>query len=276
VLNGDAVEQSGAGTMTWYHDLPGGSLGALKIKSGISIMHGQCPALPVTLQGGTLAGKGRVASITTLTSGGLRPGEDIGVFNNTRFLSAGSVTLNAATTCSFRLWGLNPASQYNQLFPSTALTLGGAALDLTCINGFDPAPGDSFMIIRSSVGSPATGTFAGIPQNGYVSTAGAKVFQVNYAGGDGDDVVLTRVEVNAPEITEYSVTPGTGDNKGYNEIHIGVKGVPGLTYLLESSTDLQSWTAKGSKSAGLLTGLLSYDLLTDGNIPRLFFRARLP
>ena len=274
IITGGAVEQSGSGTMTWYHDMPGGTLGALKIKSGISIMHGQCPALPVTLAGGTLAGKGRVASITTLTSGGLLPGEDIGVFNNTRFLSAGTVTLNAATTCRFKLDGLNPGSEYNQLFPSTSLTLGGAALDLTCT--CDPAPGDSFMIIRSSTGVPPTGTFAGIPQNGYVSTVGAKVFQVDYAGGDGDDVVLTRVDPTAPEITEYSVTPGIGDNIGYNEIHIGVKGMPGLTYLLESSTNLQTWTAQGSKSADLLTGLISYDLLMDGNLPRLFFRARLP
>jgi autotransporter-associated beta strand protein len=274
VIHGDAVEQSGPGTMVYYDDMPGGSPGALKLKSGIAILHGQCPGLPVTLEGGTLAGKGRVASITTLTSGGLLPGEDPGVFNNTRFMGAGTVTLNAATTCRFKLEGLNPGSAYNQLFPATAMTLGGAALDLSCT--FDPAPGDSFMIIRSSTGVPPTGTFAGIPQNGYVSIAGAKVFQVNYAGGDGDDVVLTRVDVTAPEIKEHSVTPGKGDNKGYNEIHIGVKGVPGLTYMLESSSNLGSWTAQGSQSADLLSGLISYDLLMNGNLPRLFFRARLP
>ena len=53
-----------------------------------------------------------------------------------------------------------------------ALNLGGTKLVLS--TGFDPAPGTEFMIVRNVSGQPVAGTFAGLPQNGYVSTPGAK------------------------------------------------------------------------------------------------------
>ena len=273
-VQGDAVELSGPGEMTWYGDLPAGILDSLKIKSGTAIIRGQCPGLPVTLQGGNLAGNGRVGSIVTLTSGGLQPGETIGNANNPRFLSAGVVTLNAATTCSFKLDDLNPGSGYNQLFPSTSLTLDSAVLDLTCT--FDPPPGAEFMIVRSSTGVPPTGTFAGAPEGGYVSAPGAKVFQINYTGGDGDDVVLTSVEVNAPEIVSHSMKPGVEPHKGENEFDVEVKGTPGLVYLLEISTDLVMWSTAGSEMADLQTGLMDFEFFAAEDAPRLFYRARLP
>ena len=157
---------------------------------------------------------------------------------------------------------------------NSELNLGSTALALSL--GFDPLPGAEFMIVRNVGGSAINGTFTGIPQNGYVSTAGAKVFQINYAGGDGDDVVLTRVEVDAPEIVEHSMAPGTGEEKGYNDTDLTVLGTPGLTYQLESSTDLVTWTVQQSVKADLQTGLMLFEFLNPESDPRLFLRARLP
>jgi hypothetical protein len=130
------------------------------------------------------------------------------------------------------------------------------------------------MIVRNVSGQPVAGTFAGIPQSGYVSAPGAKVFQINYTGGD--DVVLTRVEVDAPEIVSHSMTPGVEPHKGEYEFDVEVKGTPGLIYLLESSTDLVTWSQTGSEMADLQTGLIAFEFFEPETTPRLFYRARLP
>lgn len=81
---------------------------------------------------------------------------------------------------------------------SAGLTLNGynvpAGRSLNVSLGFTPAPGSTLMVISNTSANAINGTFTGLPQGGTISaTFGGQtyVFHANYAGGDGNDLVLT-------------------------------------------------------------------------------------
>ena len=169
--------------------------------------------------------------------------------------------------------GTGPGTEYDQYFAYGPPDLGGATLQLTA--GFDPAPGTEFMIVRNVSGEAITGTFANAPQNGFVSAPGAKIFQISYTGGDGDDVVLTRVEKGPPQIVQFQFTPAAVPGQDGNT-HMVFQGVPGLTYDLEYSPDLQKWEVLKSEVAGIPAGQMIFDLAEPAAAARKFYRLTLP
>ncbi len=86
----------------------------------------------------------------------------------------------------------NLAHQYAQLDVGGNVTLAGA-LDLSFINGFVSTAGETFTIIKNNGPSAVNGTFDGLAQ-GAVLIVGGRQLQINYAGGDGNDVTLTDVD----------------------------------------------------------------------------------
>jgi hypothetical protein len=60
--------------------------------------------------------------------------------------------------------------------------------------GFVPATGDSFHIIDHTGAGAIGGAFTGVPE-GTILTVGSAKFHVSYAGGTGNDVVLTAVNL---------------------------------------------------------------------------------
>src|SRR5262249_14763876 len=65
------------------------------------------------------------------------------------------------------------------------VSLGGATLSVTFINGF--SEGGTFTLIDNDGTDPVTGQFA----QGTAFSANGVDYRINYAGGDGNDVVLT-------------------------------------------------------------------------------------
>lgn len=62
---------------------------------------------------------------------------------------------------------------------------------------FAPAPGQTVTLVNNTGPGPIVGTFNGVPQNGIVSLSHDGIiyhFRINYAGGDGNDITLTRIE----------------------------------------------------------------------------------
>ncbi len=91
------------------------------------------------------------------------------------------------------------------------VSLGGATLDITLINSFDPALGNTFTIINNDGTADAvSGNFAGLTQ-GATLTDGNKAFRISYTGGDGNDVVLTAVDF-PPTITAIPVLTSIAEN----------------------------------------------------------------
>ena len=83
-------------------------------------------------------------------------------------------------------------SAQSQWFISDTAPLDGN-LALTVGSGFTPQVGDRFTIINNQGSSPVTGTFNGLPEGSLIWT-NAGGFQISYKGGDGNDVVVTRVQ----------------------------------------------------------------------------------
>jgi autotransporter-associated beta strand protein len=163
--------------------------GATALNSGTLQINGPQPASPILLDAGTLKGSGTVGTLTAVGSGGpgsivLSPGGSPGI------LTCSNVALNASTTLTIELNGVTPGSDYDQISVHGSVTLNNAALSVTL--GFTPALGNSFTIVNNDGADAVAGKFIGLPQ-GATFVVGTTQFQINYAGGDGNDVVLTRI-----------------------------------------------------------------------------------
>jgi len=267
VVYGATFRKSGDGRADFMTGIPQAGLDELDLQDGSALFFANCRYTNITLNGGLLGGQGTVGNIIAESGGVISPGASPGA------LGGYKATWNHATILRMELNGSAPGSEYDQYAANAKPDLGGAKLELS--TGFDPAPGAEFMIIRNVSGEAVDGTFAGIPQDGYVSAPGAKVFRINYAGGDGDDVTLTRVETTAPEILAYEMTPGPNPGDDH-QVYFEFKGILGLTYLLESSTDLDKWNDVKSESASIPLGQIILDLAEPAGEPRKFYRLRLP
>ncbi len=99
---------------------------------------------------------------------------------------AGNMTLNAGDVLDIEANSATACTGYDQFTVNGTVTLGGATLNL--ILGYVPILGHSYTIISNDLADAVVGQFT---QGGYI-TVGAHVFSINYAGGDGNDVVLTK------------------------------------------------------------------------------------
>jgi hypothetical protein len=103
----------------------------------------------INIQGGTLTGIGTITgSVTTATGAGagqVSPGLSPGILNIT-----GTYTQGAAGALNIELGGTTPgnnANNHDQLNVSGAATLSGV-LNVSLVNGFTPAAGDTFTIMN--------------------------------------------------------------------------------------------------------------------------------
>jgi hypothetical protein len=266
-VGGSMVRKRNPGRVDFMAAIPQGGLETLQLEEGSALFFHNCRYTNIELRGGLLGGNGTVGNIESITGGIISPGSSPGALGGYKGI------WNAATTLRMELNGLTPGGEFDQYVSYLPPDLGGAALQLTA--GFDPAPGDSFMIVRNISDSPVTGQFANAPEGGHVSAHGGKVFQITYTGGDGDDVVLTRVIVNDPEIIEWAILPAPSPTENPTA-HFIFKGVPGLTYTLQYSTDLQNWHALKSEVASFPGGLIPMDIEAPASDPRKFYRLILP
>src|SRR5262249_52861107 len=103
-------------------------------------------------------------------------------------------------TLTIEAQGTNPATpDFDQLFVNGAVTLDGT-LNVSLLNGYTPSVGDSFKIIDNDGTDAVTGHFAGLPE-GATFSVGAYTFSITYAGGTGNDVVLTALPSNPYLVT---------------------------------------------------------------------------
>jgi len=147
----------------------------------------------VLVQGGYLKGTGHVGQLQ-LNTGDISPGDSPGVLN----VSSISFTTG---TLDEELGGTG-AGQFDQLNSTGAVNLGiDTTLSVSLVNGFKPAKGNTFTIINNQTTGAVTGAFKNLPE-GATFNVGDYVFQITYRGGDGNDVVLTALNVPS--------TPSTG------------------------------------------------------------------
>ena len=200
VLSGDLpatdIVTSGAGAIRFTASDT--SARDLTIEGSVAIVESNWSGTAVTLDGGTLAGAGQLASITggngTVSPGGNSPMMGLGPIYSAAgdgpgTITSGNVTLGAGTTLELELNG-TVASLYDRLAVTGTVSLGGATLTPTL--GFVPAAGSSttLTIVDNDGADAVVGTFAGLAE-GATFAVGGRTVRVSYVGGTGNDVTLT-------------------------------------------------------------------------------------
>jgi len=220
----------------------------------------------VSLRGGTLGGNSTVFSDVTGTSSGgtVAPG---GITPATRFgilTFGGNLLPVAQSTFSFEIGGTTPGTQHDQIFMAFSgsnVDLNSAALVIELANNFSPTPGQTFRIIDKSTAGPTLRNFAGKPEGSSFQASGFN-WTITYAGGDGNDVILTAGTSLAPAAPlAFSGAPVIQPANGVDGARIttAVSGPPGALVRLESSADL------GLTSPWLTIGQITLDGSGNGN-----------
>ena len=196
------ITKAGAGRMR----LSGNNTyaGYSQVNGGTLQVDGTQPSSPVLVNAGsTLSGAGTVGAV--FLSGGtsvVRPGDHPGILNCGSFNRFGS----GSGALQIELNGPG-ASQYDQLVASGLISLSGVTLNPSL--NYASSPGDQFVILKNNSGSPVSGTFTGLAQNAQFHFGG-QLFQINYSGGAGNDVVLSRlVTPPLPVLTIQELPPAS-------------------------------------------------------------------
>ena len=237
---------------------------------GTVIVDGFQPSSPVLVGlGATLTGNGTVGHVTCVEgfTGQLPrviPGE-LGIGR----LTTSNLTLSAVARLAVQLNGTAAGTNYGQVRVRGSVNITNAGLDLTVNAAFKPTVGQTFVIIDNDGNDPVLGEFRFLPE-GTVFNGGGYPFQITYAGGSGNDVVLTRVG---------SVTGIQSIMAFSDSVRLQVTGgINGVTYTIQAATNLTpsiQWSNIVSLPAGS-SGTFAYFDFSAPLFPMRFYRVMSP
>ncbi len=138
--------------------------------------------------GATLGGSQTVGNVSVSAGGTVSPGNSPGILNT------GNLSFSSGSTYSVELNGTTVGTEYDQTKVTGTVALSNATLSVSL--GYGAAIGDSYTVINNDGSDAVSGTFNGLAEGSTVTFGGA-TFQIGYAGGDGNDVVLTVTEVTS-------------------------------------------------------------------------------
>ena len=205
----------------WY--APGAYIGSVT-KTGIgtfTLWGEEYLAGTTTVQRGTMLANGLVSSLKTVVDGtagvavlggsGLVTTNGLAVTNAVELRNGGvlapgyqgqgmltingNVAFDSASAYQVTLGGTNDGVNFGQASVAGTINPNGAALNV--VLAYAPQAGQHFTIMNNPAGTTIGGQFAG---GGLASaTYGGRTyyFSVNYAGGDGNDIVLTALPAGA-------------------------------------------------------------------------------
>lgn len=177
-----------------------GFTGPITVNGGIFVVDANIPNSTVTVNSPTtsgilgLGGFGGTGTVgaTNVIQGGISAGtlnSPTGILNLSNGLT---FTANGAYLC--KIGGTSPgANGHDQLNVTGAVNLNNSRLGPLPWNGFRPAVGNSFVILRNDGTDPIGGTFLNAPEGSIFAGPLNTAFRISYIGGDGNDVVITRV-----------------------------------------------------------------------------------
>jgi autotransporter-associated beta strand protein len=188
---GSILTKDGSGTLTLTGTLTTG--GNRTVNGGTLLMNGSSNNHTWTANnsGTTLGGTGTIGGPVVVNAGAnLAPGNG---GNTTAILQTGTLTLAANSNFRVDINGTAVGTGYDQIHMNTgATTITGSNLVVTV--GTTLSVGQTFTILNKVSGGAIVGTFA---QGSTVTGSDGTVFSVSYTGGNGNDIVLTVVQVAA-------------------------------------------------------------------------------
>jgi len=186
------------------------------------------------LSGGKVLGHGTLRYDSTLTSDDFTPGHDI--YGPDLTLTVGTSAYpwgTANLTGQFHVYAWGPGdAEHGLLEVYGAVNLGANATPVMHLN-YLPAIGDQLLIIRNG-GGAVSGTFQGLPEGGTFVSDGV-TFQVSYAGGDGNDVVLTVTDM-VPAVVGFAAATASVTEGGIATLTVQRTGTTAGTITVDYAT----------------------------------------
>jgi len=175
--------------------------GAISHNNGILVVDANVPGSAVTVNAGTvggneffgLSGFGGTGTVgaTAVTNGVISAGT---LSSPTGILNTGNLTFTANGNYVVKISGTTAgAGGHDQLNVTGTVTLNNARLVPLPFGGFRPAIGDSFTVLKNDGADAIVGRFLNAPEGAVFGGALNTAFRITYQGGDGNDVVITRV-----------------------------------------------------------------------------------
>ncbi len=197
ITGGGSLYKYGTGTLSLF--AASTYLGSSYIVAGTCEVVGSAASSAFEVYpGATLKGNGQTGPV--FGRGNLAPGASPGQ------LRTGHLTLTNSGHYLCEIAG-TAAGEFDQLKVSGAVNLNNAILDV--LFSMRGGMSNSFTIIDNDGVDAVLGTFAGLAQNS-IFAANGKSFRINYAGGTGNDVVLTRVNAT-PSLIAPVLTPAVNE-----------------------------------------------------------------
>jgi autotransporter-associated beta strand protein len=239
--------------------------GQTVVNSGRLVVNGKLlDTAAVTINGGTLSGDGKVPATTVQSGGVLSPGNSPGT------LTVGSVSFATGSTFNEELGGIIAGKQYAQMVipAGGTVTLDNPNLNISFLGGFLPTVGQQFIVINNQGGSSVVGTFI----QGSTYTVDGYTFGINYAGGVGQDVVLT--VLSQPGATRSAITtvgvPTTSSQLGHSVTFTATaisatpaSGTPMGTVIFEVGSFTLGTVSLGHGGARSVSTTASVDLIRE-------------
>jgi len=259
MVSGDGgLTKGGAGTLAL--SVNNTYLGPTEVEAGTLQVLGVQPGSAVNIHpGASLVGTGAVGGLSC--AGTVSPGISGPAVLR---VSAGAL-FSSSSTCQVEINGPAAGDQYDQLKVNGQVQLQNASLRVSL--GFTPALGASFIILDNDGTDPVLGTFTGLPEGAVFGVNGVAL-RITYAGGTGNDVVLTRVTAPAPAILSINLD-------GSRHVLLQARGIAQFDYTFQASSNLVNWASVGAAYSND-AGEFSFTDANAENLAHRFYRVRAP
>lgn len=179
-----------------------GFTGSITHNSGIFAVDANIPNSAVTIIAGTIGGTelgfsgfGGTGTVGTVnvTQGVLSAGT---LTSPTGILNTGNLNFTLNGNLAIKIGGTTAGTGgHDQINVTGTVTLNNARLAPIPWNNFQTSIGDSFTILRNDGTDAINGTFLNAPEGAIFGGALNTAFRITYQGGDGNDIVISRVNL---------------------------------------------------------------------------------
>lgn len=178
---------------------------------------------------GTSIAYGNSASVTLSPNNGTSPqsvsaslgGLQVGTLYHYRLSTTDALgtTVSSDATFSTTTSFVASFSSLSQVPITASSFTAGGVVNISLGVGLWPSPFSGLTLVNNTGASPISGTFSNLPEGGLLTTTTTDgklvTFQASYHGGDGNDLVLTRVP-NAGQRVQYQWSHFAGQTGGGN------------------------------------------------------------
>jgi CSLREA domain-containing protein len=128
--------------------------------------------------------------------------------------TTGTLAFTSGADLSVVINGTTADTQYTQLNVAGKVDLTGT--DLALSGSLSPSPGQQFVVVNNDGADAITGNFNGLPEGATITNFLGSAFdaKITYAGGDGNDAVITvlsNASFSIDDVTQAEGNSGTTD-----------------------------------------------------------------